>query len=247
LILAPSGQTIHVADSLAQRITGALKPGDRLASEAELAQEFAVSRVTVREAIKMLAGRGLLTVSRGRRAEVRQPDGSAYGDFLTSLIKSDPRYLFDLIHVRRALEIQSVEFAAKNASRAGLAAIEAALTAMRTAARECQDDGNDREAAELRFVQADVSFHEAMALAGGNRVLTFLFEAMAAPLTEAFIASGRGQRLRGTDMAGGLAAHERIFRHVANGDAEQASIAMKELLDDAERDLLAVYGNLGSK
>ena len=67
-----------------------------------------------------------LTEARGRRAVVRQPDGSLFGEFLTSLIRSDPKCLFDLLQVRRTLEIQSVGLAARNAGRAGLAAIEAA-------------------------------------------------------------------------------------------------------------------------
>lgn len=231
---------VAVADKLTEHVLGALTPGMRLRSEAELAELYGVSRVTMREAVKMLAGRGLLDVARGRRAIVRQPDGSAFGDFLTSLIKSDPKCLFDLIQVRRALEIQSAMMAARNASRAGIMAAEAALGRMQDAALEAGRDGADA-AAQMRFHQADVDFHEALALASGNRVLSYLFEGMSLPLRESFYASRRGQQLRGLSLVDSVASHAHILACISNGDGKGASMAMSKLLDDAERDIRAAY------
>jgi DNA-binding FadR family transcriptional regulator len=227
---------------LARRILDEMKPGMKLPSEAALAAEFSVSRITIREALKILSGRGLVAVARGRRAEVRQPDGSVYGEFLRSLIRNDPKCLFDLVQVRRSLEIQSVVFAARNASRSGLAAVESALQGMQDAADELTRTGN-LEAAEMRFHLADVGFHEAMALAGGNRVLIYLFESMAASLQEAFVATQRGQRLRGKSEQDSVAAHRRILDAVSASDEREATAAMTALLDEAEHNLLAAYGN----
>ncbi|MDE2018672.1 MAG: FadR family transcriptional regulator, partial [Hyphomicrobiales bacterium] len=123
-----------VADALARDILAERRPGAKLESEAALSLRFGVSRVTVREALRTLAGKGLVELSRGRRATVRQPDGQAFGDFLASAIRFDPKGLFDLLEVRMSLEIQSVGLAAKRASRAGLAALEATLEGMREAA-----------------------------------------------------------------------------------------------------------------
>src|SRR5215471_11712552 len=92
----------RVVTRLMDRILGDLTPGTSLPSEAELAAEFSVSRLTIREAVKVLAGRGLLEVSRGRRAVVREPDGSAFGDFLAAAMKHDPKGLFELVEVRQA-------------------------------------------------------------------------------------------------------------------------------------------------
>ena len=231
-----------VVDILARRILDEMKPGAQLPSEAVLAQEFAVSRITIREALKILTGRGLVSITRGRRAEVRQPDGSVYGEFLRSLIRNDPKCLFDLLQVRRSLEIQSVVFAARNASRTGLAAVEVALQTMREAASEFEFSENP-DATELRFHRADVGFHETMALAGGNRVLIYLFESMAASLQEAFVASHRGQRLLGKTLQDSIAAHGRILEAVKAGDEKAAADTMSDLLDSAQSNLLAAYGN----
>ena len=231
-----------IADLFGKQILTALRPGDTLPSEAEIAADFGVSRITIREAMKILSGRGLVSIARGRRAVVTQPDGAVFGAFLASLIKGDPRNLFDLLQVRRSLELQSVMLAARHASRTGLMAIEAALTAMRTAAAEI-DAGTGGLQAEAAFHQADVRFHGALALAGGNRVLTYLFEAMEPSLLEAFATSHRGLRLAGERLADLCDAHAAVFTHVAQRDEKSATEAMSAILDNAAANLRTAFGN----
>jgi GntR family transcriptional regulator, transcriptional repressor for pyruvate dehydrogenase complex len=230
-----------VADLLSEQIIDKLALGAQLPSESELALRFNVSRVTIREAFKILAGRGLVGLSRGKRAVVTQPDGAMFGAFLKSLIKSDPKCMFDLLQVRRSLEIQSVTFACRHASRTGLAAIEAALNAMRDAARAMPKDGFDA-AADLAFDMADVQFHQALALAGGNRVLTYLFEAMESSLLEAFMASHRGQPNTADTLRLAYEEHRTIYEHLSARDERAATDAMLALLARAEVNLHASYG-----
>ncbi|MEO8882675.1 MAG: FadR/GntR family transcriptional regulator [Devosia sp.] len=239
---APVTAASSVADELLALIMGELAPGASLPSEGDLAERYDVSRLTVREAVKMLAGRGLLELARGRRAVVREPDGSAFGDFLAQLIQYDPKGLFDLIEVRTALELQSVSLAAKKASRAGLAAIESTIEAMRLAAIDMRA-GADPEAAERRYHDADVGFHEALALASGNRILTYLFEAMASPLQESFYLTRRGHQLRGHAPEHTIAAHQTILKFVRQGDGRGAAEAMRTHLEDAERDIRIALGS----
>lgn len=217
-----------VADDLAELILTKLTPGANLPSEADLAEQYAVSRLTIREAVKLLAGRGLLEVSRGKRAKVKEPDGSAFADFLTAVIHNNSRGLFDLIEVRLALEVQSATMAAKRASRAGITAIESALQGMREAA--AADD-------ETRFHAFDVGFHEAIALASGNRVLGYLFEAMSGPLREGFVISRRGHASRGHTVADTIEAHQRILDCIRQGNGRAAGEAMRVHLRDTERDI----------
>jgi DNA-binding FadR family transcriptional regulator len=239
--LTPVAQS--VADRISAQIMTGLSPGDQLPSEAELAARFEVSRVTVREALKLLAGQGLVGLSRGRRAVVTQPDGALFGAFLRSLIRSDPRAMFDLLQVRRTLEVQSVTFACRTASRAGLSAVEAALGEMYQAAQAMPENDWD-PAVDLAFDHADVRFHQALALAGGNRVLTYLFEAMETSLLEAFIASHRGRRNGRADLMAAYQSHRAIFEHVRARDERAAAEAMIALLARAEANLRLVYGAL---
>jgi DNA-binding FadR family transcriptional regulator len=233
-----------VADDLVRRIVAGLPPGSSLASEAELAAGYGVSRVTVREAIKMLAGRGLLDLGRGRRAVVREPDGAALGEFMSWVVQYDPKGVFDLVEVRLSLEVQSAGLAARRATRPALAAIEATMAAMRAAAGPL--DAGD-PAAETAFHKADVGFHEAVAMAGGNRILTCLFEAMALPLRQSFFMSRRGRELRGQTSAHTLAAHAAIIERVRARDPLGAEEAMRAHLADSGRDLRAAFAALPAR
>ena len=224
-----------VADDLAHEILTQMAPGTSLPSEAELAGRYAVSRLTVREAVKLLAGRGLLDLARGRRAVVREPDGSAFADFLTSIIRYDAKGLFDLVEVRLTLEVQSATLAAKRASRAGITAIETALDGMRGVV--APDGTVPGETAESRFHDFDVGFHEAIAMASGNRVLSYLFEAMAGPLKEGFFISRRGNEYRGHTALDTIEAHQRILDCIRAGNARAAAEAMRFHLKDTERDI----------
>lgn len=232
----------RVAARLTELILGGLAPGTRLPSEATLAADYRVSRLTIREAVKVLAGRGLLEVSRGRRAVVREPDGSAFGDFLAAVMKHDPKGFFDLLEVRQALEVQSALLSSKRINRAGAAAIEGALQGMREAAAQMRK-GSRRNRAEQDYHVYDLGFHEALALASGNRMLAYLLEAIATPLRDSFNLSLRGHRLRGFTPEQTIAAHERIFELVKSGDGRAAAQAMRSHLRDAERDIRAALSS----
>lgn len=232
-----------VADLLSAQIVDQLDLGAQLPSESDLAARYEVSRVTVREALKILAGQGLVSLSRGRRAIVTQPDGAMFGAFLRSLIHSDPRAMFDLLQVRRTLEVQAVTLACRNASRSGLAAVDAALAAMGEAARAMPAEGNDEDCGR-RFDHADVRFHQAMALAGGNRVLTFLFEAMEGALLEVFSGSRRGQQRSREATIANVDDHRTVLEHVRARDERAAGEAMLALIARAESNLRAAFGSI---
>jgi GntR family transcriptional repressor for pyruvate dehydrogenase complex len=231
-----------VADALAHLILSELAPGSTLPSEADLAARYDVSRLTIREAVKLLEGRGLLVIARGRKAVVREPDGAAFADFLTSIIRYEPKGLFDLVEVRLSLEVQSATLAAKRATRAGIAAIESELQGMRDTVGERGQVMSGEQ--ELEFHTHDVGFHEAVALASGNRVLGFLFEAMAQPLREGFFISRRGHEQRGHTLHDTIEAHQRIVDCIKAGNGRAAAEAMRIHLKDTERDIRVALSQL---
>jgi GntR family transcriptional repressor for pyruvate dehydrogenase complex len=176
---------------------------------------------------------------------VREPDGAAFADFLTSVIRYDPKGVFDLVEVRHALEVQSAHLAAKHATRASLAAIESELQGMRDIAAQA----GDAPSAELEsaFHRHDAGFHEAVALASGNRVLGYLFEAMSAPLREAFSISRRGHQQRGHTFGDTILAHQRILDSIRSGNGRAAGDAMRLHLKDTERDIRSAVSQLASR
>ncbi|MET3924345.1 FadR/GntR family transcriptional regulator [Devosia sp. 2618] len=240
----PTAST-SVADDLARMVLSELAPGLSLPSEADLATRYGVSRLTIREAVKLLEGRGLLVIARGRKAVVREPDGKIFADFLTSVIRHDAKGLFDLIEVRLSLEVQSATLAAKRATRAGIAAIESELQGMRDALGASGEQMSHDQ--ESRFHTHDVGFHEAVALASGNRVLGFLFEAMAQPLREGFFISRRGHEQRGHTVEDTIGAHQRILDCIKDGNGRAAGEAMRIHLKDTERDIRAALTQLSRR
>lgn len=239
---APVTAADKVAQGLAEIVLKDLAPGARLPSESELARRFAVSRLTVREAIRTLSGRGLIDVSRGRRAIVTEPSGTAFSDFLAGVIQADAKGIFDLIELRMSLEVQSATLAARRATRAGLTAIASALDGMREA-NEAAKSGEDMATAEPRFHAADAAFHEAVALSSGNRLLSYLFEAMSEPLRQSFFLSTRGHDTRGHTFDDTITAHQAIFDAIQAGSAKGAAAAMRHHLEETEQDIRIALGS----
>jgi DNA-binding FadR family transcriptional regulator len=233
---ARSGDAVaRVVAGLETRVFAAAEPGEQLPSESELAAEYGVSRLTVREAVKALQARGLVDVGRGRRPRVAFPNARPIGDFFTAAIRRDPRQLFDLLEVRRALEVHIAALAARHAGRADLAALQGAVDGMRAVA------GGEPDSIH----EADIAFHEALAAASGNRLLSFLMEAMEQPLHASRMRSLRGHLARGGTVADVIDQHAAILDRIGAHDAAGAAEAMSEHLSQTAQDLLAAFSGAG--
>ena len=231
----PGTATAGVADELVRMILG-LAPGSRMPSEAELAIQHGVSRVTVREAVKMVAGRGLLELARGRRAVVREPDAEALGQFVTSIVQNEPEGMLQLVEARMSIEVQCAGLAALRADKADIADIASALAVMRQTARHAET--GDAEA-EARFHAADVQFHEAVAAASKNRILIGLLRAMAPALQRSMAMIRKVRDQSGQTAEPTLHAHQRVLDCIAAGDQSGAEAAMRVHLSDSRREMQA--------
>ena len=81
------------------------------------------------------------------------------------------------------------------------------------------------------------AFHEAIAFSSGNRLISYLFEAMAPPLRHSFHLSRRGHELRGhTTFDNSIAAHNAILEAIRDGNSEGGGSAMRPPRD-TERDI----------
>lgn len=228
--------TSTITEKLYQFVLKECRVGDRIPSEAALAEFYGVSRVTIRESIKILAGRGLLSLARGRRAIVQEPDSQIFGEFLEAVMRQDAKGKFDLLEVRQILEIQSAALAAQKSTTAGLMAMENAYNGMIVATGRLMQDPDD-EAAQGSFHDHDVAFHAAIALSSGNRLLAHMLEAIAKPLRSTLILSASGRQLRGVSLNNTNEGHLNILTSIQKKDRKAASIAMARHLDDAQDDL----------
>jgi GntR family transcriptional repressor for pyruvate dehydrogenase complex len=171
--VAPAGVLgrVTLSDRLAERLalqidTGALAPGDRLPTEAQLAAVHGVSRSVVREAVHRIKSRGLLVSRQGSGVFVTVPALHRPLEFDPAVLESVDAVVH-VVEVRRVLEGEIAALAAERATRAQLAAIRRALVAIDKASSAGRDG-----------VAEDLDFHRAIGQATGNpqfgRVIGFL-------------------------------------------------------------------------
>lgn len=156
-----------IAQAVLERIhNGELKAGDRLPTENSLAKHFGVSRTAVREAIARLRAEGRVETIQGNGAFVRNPD--VLNDGLDATTRSSVKSLLDLVSVRRVMEAEIAELAARGRTAVQLAAIERAWERL-CAAEAANEDG----------IAEDFAFHSAIAAASGNHYWLKLTEVLA--------------------------------------------------------------------
>ena len=222
----------HVTRSLAEMILdGTFQPGDRLPSEADLGERLAVSRTALREALRTLAGKGLIE-SRTRAGTVILPQ-SAWNhldpDLLTWREALPPDFAFvrALIEAREVIEPAAAAFAAQRATGRDLAAIETAFEAMKAAIDVEGLDSN---------VEADAAFHRAILVASHNPVFSNFGAMIGAALRNSF----RLTTSASENYALSLEKHGDVLEAIRLRDAALARRLMEELIGLAGRDLAAL-------
>ena len=157
-----------VAEQVEEMIlSGQLASGDRLPSEAELGEQFSVSRTVVREAIKVLADKGLVRPEPGRGTFVARPDVELLVTSMDTILRIEQCTLADVLELRRMIEVPAAGLAAKRAGANDRAA-------MRSAYEEMQDG----KLSARQFLLADKVFHMALAHATGNELVAAMVGAL---------------------------------------------------------------------
>lgn len=196
----------QAADLLLDRIrSGEWGLGEKLPGETTLAPQLGVGRSTVREAIRQLAGRGVLITRQGSGVFVNALDAQESWD---SVLRRTDITL--VIEARIAIEAESAGLAAARRTPEDLRAIRQALT---------ERAGRRTEVAD--HVDADTAFHRAVVAAAHNPVLLELFDGFTPRLREAMIEMLRIKKEFGSDDD--HAVHERIADAIEAGDADSAA------------------------
>jgi DNA-binding FadR family transcriptional regulator len=219
------GRIVH---TLGRRILrGEIRPGDAL----EAASAMAASRTALREAIRVLAAKGLVEARPrvGTRVTPREswnlldPDVMAWqhDDALT------PSFLRKLTEVRAVIEPQAAAFAAQRANADALAALATAYADMAVALAGADDAGIDA------FVEADMRFHLTILRASGNDLL----EQMTRVVYTALVVSFRTtSRLPGSARRS-LPKHRAILLAISAGRPDDAKAAMERLVSGTAREI----------
>jgi GntR family transcriptional repressor for pyruvate dehydrogenase complex len=213
-----------VAKQIERLILKKLRPGDKLPSERELAEMLAVSRSSIRDAIRSLELMGMVEPRQGAGTIVREISSDSLVNPLANARKRKEELLGELLDFRKMLEPPLAARAATRVSADEISEMEEILERQEEKLR-----GGDSTIAE------DSEFHYAIALASGNSVVLKVLDTLMDLL--------RDSRERSLQVEGrppkSLAGHRRILAAIKRHDAEAAKVAMRRHIEDVEEIVLS--------
>ncbi|MEV5879780.1 FadR/GntR family transcriptional regulator [Streptomyces sp. NPDC052101] len=224
--LRPSPLVEQAAQRLRQQIAAGHWPvGGKLPGETTLAKELGVGRSTVREALRALAGAGLVRPRHGAGVFVIATEPAE--DWPTRLGRAA---VTDVYEVRMGVEVQAARLAAHRRTPEDVSALRAALDGRRAAV--AGDDAG--------FVDADIALHTAVVAAAHNPVLADLFTEFTPVLREGLVTLLSLTGLREHTPDTGDATHTALVRAITAGDPDRAAAV---LLGELEETLQLLRGS----
>ena len=217
-----------IADGIVSR---GLRPGDRLATEAEMIAEYEVGRATLREALRVLEAQGVIEVRVGAGGGpfVACPDAHRLARMVSLLLRMSDVTLREVLDARLIIEPALAGQAAQRRQGSHLAALRENQRLLETAPR-----------GGAEFLRVNEEFHTLIADASGNRPLAALWSALAA------IADGHeaGVRYAPAALAGMVVAHRKIGDAIIAQDSAEAIQAMTVHLEATQAYVARYYPNL---
>lgn len=203
-------------------VSGTIAEGALLPRESELSRQFSVSRQAVREALKVLAAKGLVSTRRRTgtlvlpRTEWNLLDPDVLAWHPPSQLT--PKFKRDLIELRGIIEPSAAGLAAAHGDKQAVAAISIALDGMRAAIGEIEP-----------FVRADIAFHVGIFAAAGNDLIERLSTVIRPLLETTFPHLGD----QPADHAYTVELHTAVYEAIAAGAPARAKKAMQVILSHA--------------
>jgi DNA-binding FadR family transcriptional regulator len=224
------GNTVdHLGEAI---VAGRYAVGASMPPEPVLCQELGVSRTVVREAVKSLIAKGLMTTGPKVGTRVLSEDHWNWFDPDVIIWQSKagltPEFLRDLQDLRRVVEPAAMRLAAESATAQDIAEVEAAYAGMKHAV----EHGGD-------YVTHDLRFHQGLLRASRNRMLVQMSKALGALLRTSFEISTR----RKNGPVQSLPLHRAVLDAVIAHQPDEAEIAIRVLIDGAKEDIEAVLAS----
>ena len=218
------GEVVHTIGL--QIVSGELRPGDPLPPEDDLTSDLSVSRTVLREAVRVLAAKGLVQArpKTGTRVRERSEWNILDPDVLSWRTESshDQKLYEETTEVRLAIEPLAARLAATRATDDEVAAIAAAYDAM--------EAGVDDQSA---YLAADLQFHSGILESCNNELLEHLGRVLRAVLRATFTLTTTPSRSRRR----ALPLHRAILDGILAGDEDAAEAAARTLIADTAADI----------
>ena len=215
----------RLSDQVTERLRkqiydGRMRPGDQLPSERELCERFGVSRTVIREAVKSLTAKGLVTSVPGSGLTVGTTTIEDVAEIFEFYFRGEPSLRYrDLHEVRYSLEPAICALAATHAGEDEVAGLS----------ELCDELEGFREEDLVHASRNDAMFHRNIALASQNSYFVILLDALGRSLLDTRVATFSMDPRRLATVA---AAHRKIADGIAAKDPGRAADAMREHLDE---------------
>lgn len=225
-----SHRSLRLHGEIARRVgvaivSGRYAPGDLLDNEIASSEQLAVSRTAYREAVRILAAKGLVSARPkvGTRVNPKSDWTLLDPDVLDWIFESEPdrRLLESLFELRKVVECAAAGLAARRRSRGHIEAMRSALERM---ARHTLAAPEGR--------QADLDFHATLLDATRNPFLVSLTTGVSAAIRTTTLFKQREHPLRRDPMPD----HCRVFDAIVAANPQRAEGAMRELIELARAD-----------
>lgn len=197
---------------------GRLTPGDRLPSERELCSRFGVSRVTVREALRVLEAGGLVEIRVGAHggAFVTTPTNARLGEGLADLLRLSPVTASEVTEARMVFELGIVPLVVDRATGDDIASLREICERQRAALKD-----------DAYSMTLSAEFHVKVAACTHNAAIEMLVQSFHGPLLMSLKEAQTVAPLMGRR---GNTEHEKFVDAVARGDADGAAKIMRQHL-----------------
>lgn len=201
--------------------SGVFKPGDKLPPERELAKQFNVGRMAVREALRVLEDSGFIYIKQGSSGGsfIHAPEASKFSKSLTTFADLSEITPEQLTEVRLAIELSSVELVIPRISKKDLKQLE-----------QIVNNTPKTAGSTLIPVSSYTSFHLALARATGNPLLESL---LAAIINLDLGYMGRGKRDKKAFVKH-IHDHEMIYQAIKKKDVKKAKAILKKHILSAD-------------
>lgn len=198
-----------------QILSGELETGHILPPEPELCELLGVSRTVLRDAVRALVAKGLLTVRQGRGTVVTEPSDEAFATAMVALLSRSSVTVGDVMEARIHIETMLVRLAAEAGTQEDWLLLEEAEQSLIAAI-----DASDYTAAH----QAHAAFHAGILHATHQPALALMLN----PMTKIALMTGTASVRHGTTEDWDLKAHRVILEALQAGDPEAAETAMRD-------------------
>ncbi|HPY11864.1 MAG TPA: FadR/GntR family transcriptional regulator [Sphaerochaeta sp.] len=207
----------QIADHIEQVILSSptSRMNEKLPGEMKLAAQYNVSRPVVREALKLLQERGLITLKNGVGAIITRPENSTVRDAVNRIMQVDQISTDELTQMRQILELSSVELAVENLTDEHLKKMEQNVERF-----------SDKTLPLKERVRLDEQFHQLIAQASHNDLLSLFIGVLTSLLRDYM---GKGVLIEG-GIEDGITRHRQILDALKARDKQGARHAMAEHL-----------------